>query len=318
MYGKSIEIEMDDGVKTRLSQKGDGVKSLTTMAILSQTEANNRIIIVDEPENHLHPEAIRYLRQVLYNLAKNNQIIISTHNPIFVNRCNIKSNIIVDKNEAKPASKVDDIRKLLGVMVSDNLVYSDYVIVVEGLTDKSLLESVLAQDEDLAPLLRNHSITVRAIAGVNNLRPELYSLERYLCHYIVLLDHDEAGKNKAKEAQTQLSIPSDRFRFFIINSMRESELEDLYESAAYKDYLQAEFQIDITKGQFRNSSKKWTKRIEEIASLSGRILDDTVIDMIKQKVTELVVSNGVMLSAQGKELLSSITDFIKQETQRML
>ena len=179
--------------------KGDGVKSLTTMAVLSQTEANNRIIIVDEPENHLHPEAIRYLRQVLYNLAEKNQIIISTHSPIFVNRCTIQANIIVDKNEAKPACRVDDIRKLLGVMVSDNLIYSDYVIIVEGLTDSSLLKRVLGQDGVLAPLLQNNTITVRAIAGVNNLKAELYSAERYLCHYIVLLDNDDAGKSKAKE-----------------------------------------------------------------------------------------------------------------------
>lgn len=317
LYGKSVVVEMDDGVKTRLSQKGDGVKSLTTMAVLSQTEANNRIIIVDEPENHLHPEAIRYLRQVLYNLAEKNQIIISTHNPIFVNRCNIQANIIVDKNEAKPACRVDEIRRLLGVMVSDNLIYSDYVIIVEGLTDSSLLKRVLGQDETLAPLLQNNTITVRPIAGVNNLKPELYSTERYLCHYIVLLDNDDAGKSKAKEAQEQLSIPGDRFRYFMVNGMRESELEDLYDPSAYKLFLKREYQIDIAKGQFRNASKKWSKRIGDLASLSGRLLTNNDIDIIKQKVSELALANGIHLTPTGTELMNSIVETIKREVQEM-
>jgi len=318
LYDKNVVVEMDDGVKTRLSQKGDGVKSLTTMAILSQTKAKNRIIIVDEPENHLHPEAIRYLRQVLYGLSKENQIIISTHSPLFVNRSNVQANIIVDKNEARPASRIDDIRKLLGVMISDNMVYSDYVIVVEGLTDRDLVVKALEEDDDIAPLLHNNTITVRPIAGVNNLKPELYSLERYLCHYIVLLDNDEAGKSKAKEANEQLGIANDRFRYFIASGMRESELEDLYDPAVYEEYLKNEYQIDITRGQFRNASKKWSKRIEELAGLTGRVLTSADIDTIKQGVLGMVLSDGVHLSTQGRELIACIIETIKQEIQGLI
>lgn len=318
LYGKSVVVEMDDGVKTRLSQKGDGVKSLTTMAILSQTEAKNRIIIVDEPENHLHPEAIRYLRQVLYSLAANNQVIISTHSPIFVNRCNVQANIIVDKNEAKPACRVDEIRNILGVMMSDNLVYSDYVIVVEGLTDKALMTKIMEQDPVLAPLLHNNSITIRVLAGVNNLQAELYNLERYLCHYIVLLDNDDAGKSKAREAQDRLSIASDRFRFFLVNGMRESELEDLISPEVYKDYLLEKHQIDITMGQFRNRSKKWSKRIEELAALSGQVLNNSDIDTIKMRVSELALDGGVHLTDQSIALISNIVERIKTEVQEVV
>ena len=318
MYGKEIIIEMDDGVKTRLSQKGDGVKSLTAMAILSQTDSKNRIIIVEEPENHLHPEAIRYLRQVLYGLSEHNQVIISTHNPIFINRSNIKSNIIVDKNQATPANRVDELRKLLGVMLSDNLVYSDFVVVVEGLTDQKILKTLCERDETLKTFLSNNTITIRSIGGTNNLQAELYSLERYLCHYIVVLDNDEAGRTAAKEAKEKLTIDSSCFRYFFVDKMRDSELEDLIEPEVYKAYLLSDYQIDINNGAFKNKSKKWSTRIKEIAAQSGRILDNKDIDTIKQKVSELAAEKEIFLNATGSTLFQGILGVIKQEVEKLM
>ena len=156
-YRNSLSVNIDDGVKTSLEYKGDGIKSLTTMAILSQTDAEGRIIVVDEPEAHLHPAAIHYLRKALFDLSEKNQVIISTHSPIFVNRNNTPSNIIVENGKAIPANRIDDIRKCLGVMMSDNLAYSNYVIVVEGPTDKSILSSLCQRDEKLKHLLQNNT-----------------------------------------------------------------------------------------------------------------------------------------------------------------
>jgi len=129
---KNINMDIDDGVLTSLANKGDGVKSLSTIAILSQiSKGNDRLIIIDEPENHLHPDAVRYICSVLNELAVENQVLISTHSPIFVNRNCITSNWIVDAGQTYKASKIDDIRNTLGVICSDNLMYSDYVVVVE-------------------------------------------------------------------------------------------------------------------------------------------------------------------------------------------
>ena len=314
-YRRNVSIYIDDGVNTSLEYKGDGIKNLTTMAVLSQTDAMDRIIIVDEPEAHLHPEAIHYLRRVLFELAENNQVIISTHSPIFVNRYDIHANIIVENGRAIPVNRIDEIRCCLGVMMADNLAYSDYVIVVEGLTDKRIITSVIQHDDVLKRLLDINSITIHSIGGTNNLKAELFSMERYLCKYIVLLDNDEAGKNAANAAQNQFGINSDRFRFFIVDEMIESELEDIFDSNCYKEYLLSEYKIDITKGQFRNKSKKWSKRIEELAGLSARVLNGNDIDTIKTKVSELVTAENddLHLSTAGNELIQRIVEKIKED-----
>lgn len=312
LYNKNIVVEIDDGVKTRLSQKGDGVKSLVTMAILSQTDEKDRIIIVDEPENHLHPEAIHYLRKVLYDLSTRNQVIITTHNPIFVNRCSVSSNIIVDRNEAKPAHRIDDVRNVLGVQISDNLAYSDYVIVVEGPSDKAIIDAVIRQDADLCQYV-DTVLCTRSIGGTHNLNAEILGLERYLCHYMIILDNDEAGKEAGKKAREQLSIPSDRFRYFINNEMKESELEDLYDSSVYKEHLLNRYHIDISNAIFKDKRKKWSIRISEIAKAGGRFLDKEDISNIKKEVAELVLRDGIHLNQAGQKLVSTMADEIREE-----
>ena len=311
LYGKNIAVSIDDGVKTSLSKKGDGVKSLTTMAILSQTNASNRIIIVDEPENHLHPEAIHYLRKTLYSLAETNQVVISTHNPIFVNRNNVTSNIIVDKNEAKLANRIDDVRSILGVMMSDNLVYSDYIVVVEGLTDKKVLTAAMLSDPTISPMLESNQITIRAISGVHNLQAELYNLERYMCRYIVILDNDEAGKNAAKEARDKFGISNDCFRYFVVDKMRESELEDTFDKDSYKERFLEEFGIDVSADPFKNKSRKWATRIKDVAALSGRILESEDIDAMKMRLSDLIAEGNASFSATGLQLVKNIVEAIK-------
>lgn len=317
---KSVSVEIDDGVMTNLSQKGDGVKSLTTMAILSQTDAKNRIVIIDEPEAYLHPESIHYLKKVLFTLADNNQLIISTHNPIFVNRLSIASNIIVEKREAKSANRIDQIRKILGVRTADNLMYSDYIVIVEGPSDKIVIEKFLKRDSTLAELLKNNFITVRSIGGVNNLQSEIYNLERYMCSYMAVLDSDDAGKEKAKVVQEHLGISSNRFRYFMVNSKpKKCELEDLYKPEAYRELLLNQFGLDISSALFNDKRETWCTRIKKIATSVGQELSEAQLNEIKTLLSN-EACNGLIedwFLSDAIILLEGIIKSIKIEVNRL-
>ncbi len=319
LRNKNLEISINDGVLTSLSQKGDGVKSLTTMAILSKSNAKNRVIIIDEPEAHLHPEAIHYLKKVLFDLSAENQLIISTHNPIFVNRISVTSNIVVDNHKATPADRIETIRKTLGVRVADNLLYSDYVIVVEGPSDKIVLERFMQEDEQLKSLLSNNTIIIRSIGGVRNLRNELYNLEQMLCNYLVVLDSDNAGIEKAREAQQSLEISNKRFRYFTIPNYRETELEELYNQDLYKQYLMETWQVDITDSRFKNKSKKWSKRVEELATYSGQMLNEEQINLIKKELSNMCSGKSIeeCFNANAITLLTGIRSKIKEDVSQL-
>ena len=315
---KTINIEIDDGVLTSLYNKGDGVKSLTTIAILSQISSNkDRLIIIDEPENHLHPEAVRYINVVLCNLAKDNQVLISTHNPIFVNRGNISSNWIVNAGETHKADRIDTIRQTLGVICSDNLMYSDYVVVVEGPTDRSLLKKLFDEDEILHSCVENKIVTIRSIGGTNNLKSEVYALQRYCCNYIILLDGDTEGKESANDIKQVLSVPTEKIRYFMKNSRSESELEDLYKPELYNEYL-VNKGINISNPKFKNQSIKWSNRLKNVEAEVGIDFTQEDEDKYKEEIADLITSPVKnCLTNVGYQLLISICDKIKADLKQM-
>lgn len=318
-YGmrRDIEILVDDGVFTSLKKKGDGVKSLFSIALLSTVESNkNRIILIDEPENHLHPDAIHYINSVIANLSINNQIIISTHNPIFVDRLNVGSNILVANGKAIPATKIDEIRKNIGVRCSDNLIYSDYVVVVEGLSDKELLERYFANYPDLQKLLKSSKITIRSIGGTHNLESEVYSLNRYLCNYLILLDKDGASKTAVNVIKNIFKIDDSKFRYFSVNGNRDSELEDLFLPEAYKSLL-LQYGINIDCDIFKNKSRKWSDKVTEIANSLG--IDFSAIeDKIKTQISKNLPKDiNTVLTDKAKVLLNSICEKILLDVKTM-
>jgi len=93
--GAQLKMGPDDGIQTTLDRQGSGAcRTLlwTALRILSDRPtgkgANERpnLLLMDEPELCLHPDAIRESRRVLYDLPKTNnwQVMITTHSPVFV------------------------------------------------------------------------------------------------------------------------------------------------------------------------------------------------------------------------------------------
>lgn len=313
-----IDVEIDDGVSTSLSRKGDGVKSLSVIALLSQiTSEKNILILVDEPETHLHPEAIRYIHAVLHQLSNKNQVIISTHSPIFINRTSISSNIIVDNGTASPADRLETIRKTLGVICSDNLMYSDYVVVVEGPCDKKILEAYFMLDSKLKEWIENGFLTVRSIGGTRNLRNEVYSLTNYCCNFLMVLDYDQAGKEafEAVKRDEKFFITDSNAVFFKVHGKSPSELEDLFKPEVYQDYLSSKH-IDITENGFKNISKKWADRIGSI--YVGGDLSDEEENEIKTQISEIVSEHiAESLTEEGIKVLDKVKSVLIQEIEAM-
>ena len=111
---RDVEVIIDDGTPTKIEYKGDGIKSLVSMGILTDryNTSESSIIAIDEPESHLHPGAISELNKVIRNLKKGSQVIITTHNPQFTDVDNLKNNIIVDKGKAIPCKNIQEIREV--------------------------------------------------------------------------------------------------------------------------------------------------------------------------------------------------------------
>ena len=263
---------------------------------------------IEEPESHLHSGAIHSLVDVISKMAENNQVIITTHNPLFVQQNDLSANIIVDNGTAHTAKNIAEIRKILGVLSSDNLKNSRYVVVVEGEDDKIALNKILpAYGEELKSSLRNNQLVIKSLGGASNLSHDLYDLKNAMCKFVVLLDNDKAGIEAFDKAKENGVIKDSEIRFTICNGSPEAEFEDCIKVNVYLDAVQQEFGVNLSVNTFKGS-EKWSERVKRTFLAQGIRWTDTV-----EKKVKLLVANSIPTNIDNVEeiLVQEKASFIK-------
>ena len=206
---RSCEIIVDDGTPTLLKYKGDGAQSLAALGIIrhaSETGARGRhlVIAIEEPESHLHPNAIHELKSVIDELSEKHQVLLTTHNPLFVDRLVLGNNILVRNNRGRPATSIAQIRDILGVKASDNLRHAEMVLLTEGEDDKIALTAVLSHHSPtLRDALKQNTLAIDTLAGGTNLAYKVGLVRDSLCLCHALLDDDKAGRDAFDKARLQ-------------------------------------------------------------------------------------------------------------------
>lgn len=314
---RDVEVFINDGVMTNIEYKGDGIKSLVSLAMLTDryNVEQSSIIAIDEPEAHLHPGSIRQLNVVLQGLVNNNQVIISTHNQLFINKSDISSNIIISSGKATPAKNIKEIRDTLGVEVADNLISCNFLVFVEGLSDKRIIESLLCTDVDIKKAIDNSLISVESLGGVDNLSAKLYESNNNTFSYYVFLDGDNAGNNAYKETESKNLINLSQISFTSRIGKKESELEDLIIPEIYLEELNNKYGINIVKEDL-NSMKKWSDQMKQLFINKGKLWDQKIEANVKKIVADEVCKNikeeNNVISEFGKECIETFIENIRK------
>lgn len=289
-FTRDIDVIIDDGLATSISNKGDGIKSLVTLAILKDRQSfyEASVIAIEEPESHLHSGAIHSLVDVVHKMAENNQVIITTHNPLFVQQNRISSNIIVDNGKARPARNIAEIREILGVMPSDNLRNARYLLLVEGENDVIALSKLLPLYSDtIKHALSSNLAVIKSICGAGNLQHELQEAKRCMCKYVVLLDNDKAGVDAAKKAFNSNLLKPSEIKHTICLGSKESEFEDCLKPSIYADIIKEKFNVDIECTAFRGK-EKWSTRMERAFLNQGSIWNDCTEGLVKFEIANAI------------------------------
>jgi len=303
------EMLVDDGAATLLNAKGDGVQSLAALALMRHTtrlsDVNKDVVIaLEEPESHLHPEAIRNLRKVLSELSSKYQVVVTTHNPIFTNRSEIHQNIIVNKNRAYRANSVKEIRDTLGVRLDDNLSSAESVLIVEGEEDRIALKSILSEmDDGLKDRIQSGQLAIDILGGASNLRHRVRLHLDAVCRVHVFLDDDEAGRKALKAALEEKIIEVSNINLTMVGGKTEAELEDLYDESVYEDIIRNETGLDWS-NRGADKNRKWAIRLKNLLRQAGKPVDDGTVESIKIKIAQSVSKKG--LSAIHKSKIGPI------------
>ena len=76
----------------------DGTVSILALIIALYFEALSNVIILEEPERNIHPKLLANLISSAEDIAKEKQVIITTHNPEFLKHANIDDVRLVSRD----------------------------------------------------------------------------------------------------------------------------------------------------------------------------------------------------------------------------
>lgn len=274
-----IKIEdkyLPDSVE--IGERGSGVGSLFILSLM-QTYVDMQLgegyyLLFEEPGNWLHPGAERKMADTLRKISEEGgKILISTHSQVFIDQKAEDVMYLVRRKEGESSYElVEDEAfeaiKEIGARNSD-LLQSDYVIYVEGPSDKKILEEISKNIEGW----NSKNITIQHLGGTGNINhcdpEELRKINRNLAF---LLDSDRtepAGspndeakeiRNKSRELGIKCKILERRT---IENFFDESALEEV-------------FGFESLDENFVNKYDDIPDKIEE--KLGSEIIEDPSVD----------------------------------------
>lgn len=306
-----VEEQSDENYKFEANKRSDGFKQfvsiLLNLSIENKTGTlKNKVILLDEPETHLHPSGQKYLRDELLKISKNNIVIYATHSIYMVDTKNLDRHVSVKKNgsltqitqiDKNDPYREDVLYNALGTSVLEHI--EPNVLVVEGKTDRDIFALYFRK---LKTDLKPPKLSIISADGANNVIKYVKFLNNRLLSGFVLLDSDNVGIEAKKVVLKERGCTAKNI--FEINNLLDTKikatLEDLFNKLHLQTAVNSAFNVDVmfddneplieqlktkmqeSKKSFRESEKKELRKFF-MANISKLSKDD----LKKQKFYEV-------------------------------
>ncbi|PKP19601.1 MAG: hypothetical protein CVU05_10960 [Bacteroidetes bacterium HGW-Bacteroidetes-21] len=241
-----------------MNQRSDGFKQFLSL-ILSLSVQNetknlkNNIILIDEPEVHLHPSGIRYLRDEILKIGKNNIVFLSTHSHYMIDIDTPERHWIVqkEKSETKITQVTNDLSltddKVIATAFGLNLfkeLLPKNIIIVEGGDDKNIISHTLTN------LNNSFKFSIKAAGGASKAPGFARLLNDEKVKAFILLDSDKEGRDNKKSILDNQSDFYSNDNVFTLNDIlptlpSDSTIEDLLPIDFVKSFFDREMGKDF-------------------------------------------------------------------------
>ncbi|MFA6253096.1 MAG: AAA family ATPase [Patescibacteria group bacterium] len=197
--------------RVTIDRLGSGFRRIFIM-LLYIFHPSYQIVLIDEPETHLHPALQERLLWAMQN-SDAGQIIFTTHSPLFLTPMTLPQVVRTIKDEkstkAFGISHVGgthgyyDPQRLLQELNADNLqmFFADEVVMVEGMSDKLLLRGLIDHfyegDKDIK-VVQTH--------GKGNMKVYIDLLRMFEIPYRIIMDRDVFNHDDLFELLAHLKI----------------------------------------------------------------------------------------------------------------
>lgn len=213
-----IEINKLNVSNMPLANQGTGLQRMSLIYLIQKMiernllgGSDNQLLLIDEPEAFLHPEAVRALSQSLYSIGREMPLMISTHSPILIDLSEPHTSIQVFKVIEKSAIEIfksdtdrfdqDDVKNMKILNYVDSYVneffFADKIIIVEGDTEYIAFKHLAQEKEENIHIIRAR--------GKSTIRTLMKILNKFKSNYAVLHDVDNRDKHSATTLKAQLT-----------------------------------------------------------------------------------------------------------------
>lgn len=280
-----------------MEQRSDGFKQFVSLilSLSAQNDSNklnNKIILIDEPEVHLHPSGIQYMREEILKIGKNNYVFVATHSQDMIDIETPERHWIVQKRKSETSllqidknSSIEDDKVLasaFGLNLFKELLPRN-IIIVEGGGDKIIISHCLRQ------LYDRFFCSIKSSGGASKAPGFARLLGDEKIAAFIVFDADNDGlSNKKKILDNQKEHYSNNNVFTLkdlsVELPNDSTIEDLLPLEFVKKFFEDEMDQDFI-------LKEEIAYIQQLKNQSHKLkTDKQKLDSLKIKLSEKFIA----------------------------
>lgn len=203
---KSVKVFFNDGLNISDLSEGEK-KKLLLKATMDLVADENSIILLDEPDAHIHEVGKAYICSMFehYSEEYNRQIIVTTHSPTLTHCINNNHLIMLENKDGYSAvinhEKIDKIKNLTGGIWSETkqnifLNSTTPLILFEGIGDITYVKTAINLFKSEFPLLENVDfLPFGGAANACEFAKDIKEIVNKEKKIIMIFDRDDAGQD---------------------------------------------------------------------------------------------------------------------------
>lgn len=324
--GVSFSVTLsDDRVNgIEIQDRGAGTQNNLIIALFRLIASSNLegqfIFAMEEPENSLHPKAQRQLLSVVQEISAINQVIVTTHSPVFIDRSRFESNILLTRKSAgNTVAKVFDptdlptVRTDLGIRASDALLKGggNCAILVEGSTEEDGFP-VFMEMLGLSEFELGIAIVNMGGSDFQKVRGIVQLLGGYDIPCVVVLDQDAA------ETETDLRrMQGDTLtNLSEIYRLSKGTIEDYYPPSVMATVINREFSpANPVSEEELTMQQTGADKLNEIKRIMFEHGAGDSIEYFKRALggagTRMMRSEGMQVDEEIEQILRNVSDIAR-------
>lgn len=233
------KLVKENNIIRPFERMGDGFKQVFII-LMYLFNPQYTILILDEPEIHLHPALIKKLLSIIEYKNVDNQLFLTTHSPLFIHTTNLHRLFRVTKEET--STKVHSPRligqrlnytRLTQELNADNteMLFADKVLLVEGPSDHVLMRGLINRFYS-----GEKNIKVVQTYGKSNIDIYTELLKVFDIPYVVLLDRDALYDTGIKLIQNEVKQEFTEPEQLLINMLKKNNIYILPNGSIERNY----------------------------------------------------------------------------------